>query len=413
METHVLTTTPFGRRPLSLAMLAGQETAQKCRPEDRAEKWKLFRAICEARTTIGATDRSLAVLDALLSFYPESELTGEGNLVVFPSNQQLSLRAHGMAPATLRRHLAVLVECGLVVRRDSPNGKRFARKGYEGSIEQAYGFDLSPLLVRANEFERLAEEVRAERKALTTCRERITLYRRDIAKMITFGLEEGIAADWDALHGEFRATVGRIPRTATRIDLTPIEATLKTLAAAISNTLETHRKTHDISANESHIERHIQNSKTEPSFDSEPRSEKEQGRPAEPKPIRDETAELPQKVKPPTGYPLGLVLRACPDIADYARTEISGWGDLIEAANTVRGIIGVSPDAWGQACEVMGRTEAAIVLAAILQRSAKISSAGGYLRALTEKARAGEFSVGPVLVALLREKGKFAEGETG
>ena len=61
-----------------------------------------------------------------------------------------------LSPATLRRHLAVLVECGLIIRRDSPNGKRFARKGRGGQVEQAYGFDLSPLVARAAEFEAMA-----------------------------------------------------------------------------------------------------------------------------------------------------------------------------------------------------------------------------------------------------------------
>ncbi|WP_244604546.1 MULTISPECIES: helix-turn-helix domain-containing protein [Mesorhizobium] len=32
-----------------------------------------------------------------------------------------------MPQTTLRRHLAVLVECGLIIRRDTPNGKRHAR----------------------------------------------------------------------------------------------------------------------------------------------------------------------------------------------------------------------------------------------------------------------------------------------
>ena len=41
-------------------------------------------------------------------------------------------------------------------------------------------------------------------------------------------------------------------------------------------------------------------------------------------------------------------------------------------------------------------------LAAILQRSSLINSAGGYLRTLTEKARAGAFSLGPMLMALIR-----------
>ncbi|WP_258599029.1 replication initiation protein RepC [Mesorhizobium sp. AR07] len=32
-----------------------------------------------------------------------------------------------MPQTTLRRHLAVLVECGLIIRQDTPNGKRHAR----------------------------------------------------------------------------------------------------------------------------------------------------------------------------------------------------------------------------------------------------------------------------------------------
>src|SRR5450631_1440196 len=147
MQPH-LSTTPFGRRSLALAHVATQATA-KLRPPDRAvHKWQVFRAICTAKARVGASERALAVLDALLSFHPETALSGE-DLIVFPSNHQLGLRAHGMAPATLRRHLAALVDCGLVIRRDSPNGKRYARKGQGGEIALAFGFDLGPLVARA------------------------------------------------------------------------------------------------------------------------------------------------------------------------------------------------------------------------------------------------------------------------
>ena len=64
----------------------------------------------------------------------------------------------------------------------------------------------------------------------------------------------------------------------------------------------------------------------------------------------------------------------------------------------------MSPDAWARALEAMGEHDASIVIAAILQRGEEIKSAGGYLRVLTAKARAGEFSLGPVLMALLRGK---------
>src|SRR5688572_10637875 len=119
-----MTTTPFGRRPVSHAMLEAQAAARDCPAMQVADKWKLFRTITEARPALGVSDRSLAVLHALLSFHKPSELDSESNLVVFPSNRELSMRAHGMAPVTLRRHLAALVEAGLIIRRDSPNGKR-------------------------------------------------------------------------------------------------------------------------------------------------------------------------------------------------------------------------------------------------------------------------------------------------
>src|SRR5262245_21984882 len=114
METGIATT-PFGRRPMSLAMLAAQSGAREI-PQGRAvDKWQVYRNICEGKSMVGVGDRALAVLNALLSFYPDTELSEENGLVVFPSNVQLSLRAHGMAGATLRRHLAALVDCGLII----------------------------------------------------------------------------------------------------------------------------------------------------------------------------------------------------------------------------------------------------------------------------------------------------------
>jgi len=57
--------------------------------------------------------------------------------------------------------------------------------------------------------------------------------------------------------------------------------------------------------------------------------------------------------------------------------------------------LGISADAWREAQESMGPGDAAVMIAAILQKGDAISSAGGYLRALSAKARAKEFSIGP------------------
>ena len=256
METH-LPTTPFGRRSLTLAHIAAQVAASSRPPEKIVHKWKIFRAICIARPMLGVSERALSVLNALLTFHPETTLTGEA-LTVFPSNEQLSLRAHGMPASTLRRHLAVLVDAGLIIRRDSPNGKRYVRRGRGGETLHAFGFDLSPLVARADEFERLAAEIEAEACAVKLARERITLCRRDIAKMIATGIEEGVPtlregqgpASWQDVHASFRAVVEGLPRAATRPQIEDAAETLSQLADDIRILLETQVKTTIMSANE-------------------------------------------------------------------------------------------------------------------------------------------------------------------
>ena len=388
-------TTPFGRRPLTLAMVASQVAAKACPPEAVAHKWQLFREITEAKAALGVSDRALAVLNALLTFHPETALTPGSDLIVWPSNAQLALRTHGMAEKTLRRHLAVLVDVGLIIRRDSPNGKRYARKGQGGSVESAFGFDLTPLVARTSELERLAEQVRGERRALALRRERITLLRRDIAKMIALGVEDELPGDWPTLHEAFLTLSWRLPREPAIGDLDQLASDLTELAATARKLLETHVETQELTGNDGRDAAHYQNSNTDP-LESELSFRGSQARPAEPE---------PEPVRPASkGLPLGLVLQACPDIVNYARNGISNWRDFVATAAVVRSVYGISPSAWADACETMGEGDAATVVAAILQRGDAIKSAGGYLRSLTEKARAGKFSTGPIIMSLWRAR---------
>jgi replication initiation protein RepC len=418
----VIATTPFGRRSMTLGMLATQLDAGAIDPDKVIDKWKIFRALCEARAMLAIGDRALAVLSALLSFHPETMLGQEQGLVVFPSNAQLSLRAHGMAPATLRRHLADLVRSGLIIRRDSPNGKRYARKGAQGAIEQAFGFSLAPLVARAEEIEAAAALIRAEQEALRITRERISLCRRDIAKLIETGMEEGVAGDWQGLFLDFRGLVGAIQRTASLDELEQALLSLGQLRFDILNTLEKTVISRKTSANESQIERLIQNSNTHPYSESEPRFETKQGAPQVEEPDRgrmprvtgteksdrkaqddgdiERAAPAATVLRP---FPLGLVLQACPGIADYGPDgAVGNWRDLMSAAIVVRSMLGVSPSAYQEACEVMGPENAATVMACILEKAGHITSAGGYLRDLTRRAERGEFGIGPMLMALAK-----------
>ncbi len=126
--------------------------------------------------------------------------------------------------------------------------------------------------------------------------------------------------------------------------------------------------------------------------------------------------------------PLGLVLEACPDVVDYADGgHIASWRAFLDAAATIRPMIGISPDAWRSALDALGSVGAHVAVAAILQRSIHSSEAvtarqegggesvtvngspairspGGYLRSLVEQAKGGAFSVGPLLMALIGQR---------
>src|SRR5271169_4971940 len=404
MQSHQ-PTTPFGRRSLTLAHVATQMAASARAPDKVVHKWKVFKAICVARPRIGVSERALAVLNALISFYPDTTLTGEDDLIVFPSNELLCLRTHGMPASTLRRQLAALVDAGLIVRRDSPNGKRYARKGRGGEIKLAFGFDLAPLVVRAEEFEDIAQEIEAEIRAIKLAKERITLCRRDIAKMIATGIEEGVPtrrvgqgpASWEEVHAVFRGLVEGVSRTASRDELEFAADALSGLADDVLNLLETQAKETNTSTNESPDERHKQNSNPDSPTELEPSLRKGRVARAEPNPRTSATERT---------YPLGMVLSGCPDIMDYAKGGIANWRDFLATAAVVRPMLGISPSAWEEARAVMGEAEAAVVVACLLQRSSTIQSAGGYLRELTRKAGEGEFSLGPVLMAQINARNR-------
>jgi replication initiation protein RepC len=441
------TTTPFGRRPASLGQIAAGIELQRnleaaaapgSNAPEAVNKWKLFRTLTEIREQLGVSDRALSVLNALLSFHPETALTlpkrmeetEEGDtglscdLMVFPSNRALGLRAHGMAEKTLRRHLAALVESGLIIRRDSPNGKRYARKDATGEerFSHVYGFDLTPLVGRAPEFESMADDLRRAARARAVLKERISLHRRDVAKLIALGLDEGVDGPWK----EFRQRFMRLLTPLRRLHddgLETLSAEIATLREAVGKALEVYVEIQNMTGNDGIFDRHQSNSNTQHHTDFEPASEEEGAR------IPDAASE--QKAagsgaSPPC--PLGMVLEACPDVQEYgAGGSVRSWPQFIDAARTIRPMLGISPDAWKAAVETMGETGAAIAVAVILQRSEysseatttfgldgrkltavnfspAITSPGGYLRALTEKAVAGEFSAGPVLMALIGQR---------
>jgi len=388
----LITTTPFGQRPMTAVLMKRATQAQAAASVPHIDKWALFRDLCAARHAYGVSDRDLTVLNALLSFQQGSTLSDNDNLIVFPSNRSLSERAHGMAESTLRRHLATLCSAGLVQRHDSPNGKRYAARGAGGDVVRAFGFDLRPLLVHAAAIARNAAEARAAADRLRRLREEITVMKRDALKLCCYAQDGGLPGDWAGIEADLLTLHKAMRRKLAPDALIGLRREVQRVLGVVHILL----RTEEMGGSDIQNERHHQNSTPDSSV-FEPGLEKPRGEGREP----DTAPQTPQRAAP--NLPLALVLKACPDILPYATEPIRHWHQLVALAGFVRGMMGISVDAWTIAQRDMGPEVAAITVAAILQRVSEINVPGGYLRALSRKAADGAFSPGPMVMALLNQ----------
>ncbi|WP_430389678.1 plasmid replication protein RepC [Blastomonas fulva] len=393
---------PF-MRPISHVHLRVVERPEVSVPGKPINKWELLRELSKAQAAFGVTERDLTVMQGLLSFFPDDALGGNAEMVVFPSNKAICERLNGMPCSTMRRHIARLVDAGLLMRRDSPNGKRYVRK--HGEERVAFGFDLSPLYCRSEEVARAAEAVREAEDRVRRLREVVSLMRRDLAALAEFGeeIQPGLGL-WDQFRDKAVLTARALRRKLTLEELSAYRTDLEALLDRARNVIDG-PETEEMNTNGAKTERHHHNSNKE-SIDLEPALEKGGAAADAPDVETDapgadvEEADTRRVPK----IPLHLVIAGCPSLKTFYHGDIRHWHQLFDAACHVRPAMGISASAWEEAQRFMGPEQASIVVVAMLERFADIRSPGGYLRALTSKAAAGEFSCGPMVMALMSRR---------
>lgn len=406
-------TTPFGGGRITAAIFQNHQTLDRqraalkqSRKEDSCvEKWQLIRDLSEARSVFNLSDRTIAVLDSLLSFHQQRELDGTKPIIVFPSNAELSLRSRGMADATLRRHIAALVDAQLIQRRDSPNGKRYCRRNGQGAIESAYGFDLSPLVLAAPKIRQAAKQIRDEARLCQDLRSEITLLSRDICKLLESAQTEALAGNWLAFDETYQPLTVRLSRRAASEDLKIRRDALKTLLIEVETTYQTSLESQKVSASDADFERHYQNTKPESQYNKTveifPELKEKSDFSNRILDFEEETkVEKTSSSDKEQFVPLSYLVKICPNIGLYSKSGISNWLDLLKTSDLVRQMLGISDQTWRMSCQFLGNMTASIVIAAILERVETIRSPGAYLRTLSMQAKEGKFQLQPMLTAL-------------
>lgn len=105
------------------------------------------------------------------------------------------------------------------------------------------------------------------------------------------------------------------------------------------------------------------------------------------------------------------LLRLAPRLRPFLRTGSPAWPDLVEAADWLRGELGVSKSLWGEACVTMGREQAAIAIGIVSAKPEEHfrTTPGGYFHGMVMKAKAGTLNLARTVWGL-RDGGRRRPG---
>jgi len=153
----------------------------------------------------------MMLLDTMGAFTQAQDWEEGQRPIVWASNAYL-MEQTGLSLSALKRHARRLAEIGVISFQDSPNDKRWGRRNADGRIVEAYGFDLSPLSARVEEFEDLQAELQAERERCQRLKRQITVARRMVRARIEAAVSDALRSPWTQFTGLPEGLLDRLPR---------------------------------------------------------------------------------------------------------------------------------------------------------------------------------------------------------
>lgn len=350
--------------------------------------WDALNLLARCRVEFGLPAASITVLRALISFLPKEPASDLQRAIVWPSNAALMQRADGMQERTLRRHLARLEAAGFITRKISANGKRFALR-LRSEIVTAFGFDLTPLVRALPHIAEIADTARQrdEHIRLLRCRIRALVYR--------FSTENHTEAAASILPEILRL----LRRNCDIADLIAAEDALRNLLPADPDSADTSK----MSATDSQNDRHIQRTEKDSYLSVSAENTESMSAPCPDGSGRPEDKDARSDMTTAQNADADVTLEACLNATQEAQSfspdPVTSWPDLICLADRLAPMLAIAPDLYAQARRSMGVVTAAISVLCIIERGDAIRRPAAYLRRLTQKAEAGEFSLKGLLRA--------------
>ena len=401
--THPLPNQVTGSRRLTLTMLTARDRADGFAglPADSAKSLRLLAAFQQAEPYLGLPAHAFKLVSWLVKMTMPCDWQEGSRPIVWPS-ARLQQEYLGLSATRVKALNRALFETGIFVIRDNEQGKRYGRRGPDGRIIEAYGFDLTPLAQRYDEFVRIAAEAKIERERMKALRKRATIARRAI-RQVGEALEVvgPLPPEWSRLAAETADLVKAGKRAARSEELQLIVRALESRKTEAEQWLRD--MAYPVNPDPAGAENgphttNTNNQSINPCQDTVIAAKDCKSALAEPE-TSTPTLICPEKalrIKP------AELIDLAPRLAQYVPPGTVTWPHVLDAADYLRGELGVSRSLWGEACQSMGRDEAAIALAIVSTKPvAHFSrSAGGYFAGMVRKHQKGELHLQRSLWAL-------------
>ena len=393
-------------------------------------------AFKRAAPFLGHDSKTLTLVDYLISLTQAQDWEG-GAITVWPSNARLC-HVFGCVERTIQVQLAELHEAGLIAWIDTPSRRRYGLRDEKGRIREAYGIDLRPLAARYEEFCRTAEAAEAEYQERKALKRLASIARQKVEQICdaAMAFQPHDPSDW--LQWAARAaTLGRAALdTSDNELLKTLLQQLKDLQQACLKAFKDLAETHSDVSGKAEDSRYPESQDSPITFTKLPAlREKQCGAPNDSRrageaenphfqPPNLAADRSPQPLSTPDHPPENAFERVHAHLRAYrinpsmlaeasaplaqalwtvSPGERTAWRDVVDSASALLPQLGISQNAWGEACHEISREGAAVAVAIIAAKheAGSVRRPGGYLRWMTrEIAAGGVLDLGPKVYGL-------------
>lgn len=331
-----------------------------------------------------------------------------GRPIVFKSNNQLAFEIN-RSPGRVSRILSRLFDAGLITMQDSANFKRYPIRDGEGEISDACGIDLRVLIARYRELDQLVRQKREEKRISDAAARRF----RDALRSARYSLvaaAEQTAATISRMQARieriatFVGSASKAPTSVLRKAACLLEWVVGRLHMAANDAIDVHFNAEMTCPNvENDMHKQITNRHPFDLGKDEWRSASAEQHGLfgagsaskgayEKSLLRGSGPDNRQSSLQQGLVALDDVWRAAPSLSVYFKAAPRSWSDLARLAPQICRLAGVSEDARLRAVERMGQQAADVAIAVTFEKYSRqeVSSPGGYLRAMTDRAASGE-----------------------